>query len=439
MSIDLFDDSDNKPIDLFAMTPSQEGYAFPIEQFTPGAPVNSVKEHPDEPASYDTKTETNVEVNPNNPEETLVDVLETGMIPDEVSLGLESDGITDTPLDPLPPPIEPAEHVSLEQDLRQLSSLNDSLINLKDNGGISRDDVLRIEQEHPGLITKRHPMGGFSSVVSLCGYEVSCESLTDKIIDMVDAILSAIGRLIDKLLNAESVSMPSMGNFTVGSDKSLKVRWNNLNEVAQRLDGLKGANNLAERIPGSAAARKSSTFKHFVRLYPIEIITSRVADVPAGYTLVLNGVTKTDLLDIDRNLGIILNQVRTALSAGTSVEFPTIEVGEFRARYAKRVKGLVPPIERLVEIETPTDVIKNIRDHVRTLNELKREVAKQKNTMVGNTTLSTTLKSVAGAIRVADAYSSRLEVCLDAYRRYNGIVGAGLDQTSVKLQMFKAL
>lgn len=437
MSIDLFDDSDNKPIDLFSMTPSQEGYAFPIEHFTPGALVNSVKEHLDEPASYEPHIENNVEVNPNNPEETLVNVLETGMIPTEIKLGLESDNITDTPLDPLPPPIEPTEHVSLEEDLRELVSLNDSLINLKENGGISRADVARIENEHPGLITEHRPMGGFSSVVSLCGYEVSCESISDKIIDMVDAILAAIGRLIDKLLNAESVSMPSMGNFTVGSDKSLKVRWDNLNEVAQRLDGLKGAGKLAERIPGSDAARKSSTFKHFVRLYPIEIVSKRVADVPAGYTLVLNGVTKTDLLDIDRNLGIILTQVRTALSAGTAVEFPTIEVGEFRARYAKRVKGFVPPIERLVAVETPTSVINNIRDHVRSLNELKREVEKQKNTMVGNTNLSTTLKSVAGAIRVADAYSSRLEVCLDAYRRYNGIVGTALDQTSVKLQLFK--
>ena len=63
MSVDLFDDSENKPIDLFAVKPSQEGFSFPVEEFHP-----SFKKEPlDEPASNDPVVEQDVEVNPNKP------------------------------------------------------------------------------------------------------------------------------------------------------------------------------------------------------------------------------------------------------------------------------------------------------------------------------------------------------------------------------------
>ena len=49
MSMDIHDDSDNAPIDLFAPRVSQEGYAFPVEHFIP-----AMKQEPlDEPASLE--------------------------------------------------------------------------------------------------------------------------------------------------------------------------------------------------------------------------------------------------------------------------------------------------------------------------------------------------------------------------------------------------
>ena len=57
--------------------------------------------------------------------------------------------------------------------------------------------------------------------------------------------------------------------------------------------------------------------------------------------------------------------------------------------------------------------------------------------MVGNSSLTNTLKSVVSAIIAAEAYTIRMNICLDAYRRYNNVVGMSLDQTNTKLQMFK--
>jgi hypothetical protein len=298
MSVDLFDDSENKPIDLFAVKPSQEGFAFPVEEFHP-----SFKKEPlDEPASNIPVVEQNVEVNPNNPEGTIVDVAETSTIPENVNLGMEnSDGITDTPLDPLPPVTEPTECVSLEEDLKDLSTLNNAYSALRFNGGISRVDVARIESDYPGLITKQKPLNAFSSVVSVCGYQVSCESIGDKIIGLIDRILSGIGRIIDRLLNADRISLPT-SVAGLGSSTTLESRWKDLDSLAARLDSIKSPKNIGARIPDSDAARKSSTLKHFVRLYPVELIRMKVADIPAGYNLVGNGVAHQDLVDIDRNL-----------------------------------------------------------------------------------------------------------------------------------------
>ena len=433
MSVDLFDDGENKPIDLFAVKPSQEGYAFPVEEFHP-----SFKEEPlDEPASNDPVVEQNVEVNPNNSEGTIVDVAETSMIPENVNLGMENaDGITDTPLDPLPPVTEPTECVSLEEDLKDLNNLNAAYSALRFNGGISRSDVARIESDYPGLITKQKPLNAFSSVVSVCGYQVSCESIGDKIIGLIDRIIAGIGRIIDRLLNADRVSLPT-AITGLGSGSTLESRWKDLDSLAARLDSVKSPKNIGARIPDSAAARKSSTLKHFVRLYPVELIRSKVVDVAAGYNLVGNGTAHQDLVDIDRNLERILNDVNRSLASGTVVSFPEVPVAEFRERYNNRVKGMVPNIEKIISIKTPDSIIGKIRGYVSTLNEIKRDVEKQRTTMVGNTGLTNTLKSVVSAIIAAEAYTIRMNICLDAYRRYNNVVGMSLDQTNTKLQMFK--
>ena len=433
MSVDINDDSENTPIDLFAPTPSMEAYAFPVEQFHP-----SLKQEPlDEPASLDAEFEQNVEVNPNNPEGTIVDVAETSTIPENVNLGMEnSDGITDTPLDPLPPVTEPTECVSLEEDLKDLNNLNAAYSALRFNGGISRSDVARIESDYPGLITKQKPLNAFSSVVSVCGYQVSCESIGDKIIGLIDRIIAGIGRIIDRLLNADRVSLPK--SITgLGSGSTLESRWKDLDSLAARLDSVKSPKNIGARIPDSAAARKSSTLKHFVRLYPVELIRSKVVDVAAGYNLVGNGTAHQDLVDIDRNLERILNDVNRSLASGTVVSFPEVPVAEFRERYNNRVKGMVPNIEKIISIKTPDSIIGKIRGYVSTLNEIKRDVEKQRTTMVGNTGLTNTLKSVVSAIIAAEAYTIRMNICLDAYRRYNNVVGMSLDQTNTKLQMFK--
>ena len=315
MSVDINDDSENTPIDLFAPKPSMEAYAFPVEQFHP-----SLKQEPlDEPASLDAEFEQNVEVNPNKPDGTIVDVAETSMIPENVNLGMENaDGITDTPLDPLPPVTEPTECVSLEEDLKDLNNLNAAYSALRFNGGISRSDVARIESDYPGLITKQKPLNAFSSVVSVCGYQVSCESIGDKIIGLIDRIIAGIGRIIDRLLNADRVSLPT-AITGLGSGSTLESRWKDLDSLAARLDSVKSPKNIGARIPDSAAARKSSTLKHFVRLYPVELIRSKVVDVAAGYNLVGNGTAHQDLVDIDRNLERILNDVNRSLASGTVV------------------------------------------------------------------------------------------------------------------------
>ena len=157
----------------------------------------------------------------------------------------------------------------------------------------------------------------------------------------------------------------------------------------------------------------------------------------AGYNLVGNGTTHQDLVDIDRNLERILNDVNRSLASGTVVSFPEVPVAEFRERYNNRVKGMVPNIEKIVSIKTPDSIIGKIRGYVSTLNEIKRDVEKQRTTMVGNTGLTNTLKSVVSAIIAAEAYTIRMNICLDAYRRYNNVVGMSLDQTNTKLQMFK--
>ena len=433
MSVDLFDDSENKPIDLFAVKPSQEAFSFPVEEFHP-----SFKEEPlDEPAYNIPVVEQNVEVNPNNPEGTIVDVAETSTIPENVNLGMEnSDGITDTPLDPLPPVTEPTECVSLEEDLKDLSTLNNAYSALRFNGGISRADVARIESDYPGLITKQKPLNAFSSVVSVCGYQVSCESIGDKIIGLIDRILSGIGRIIDRLLNADRISLPT-SVAGLGNSTTLESRWKDLDSLAARLDSIKSPKNIGARIPDSDAARKSSTLKHFVRLYPVELIRMKVADIPAGYNLVGNGVAHQDLVDIDRNLGRILSDVNRSLASGIVISFPEVTVAEFRERYNNRVKGMVPNIEKIISVKTPDSIVGKIRGYVSTLNEIKRDVEKQRTTMIGNTGLTNTLKSVVSAIIVAEAYTIRMNVCLDAYRRYNNVVGMSLDQTNTKLQMFK--
>jgi hypothetical protein len=422
MSVDLFDDSENKPIDLFAVKPSQEAFSFPVEEFHP-----SFKKEPlDEPAFDIPVVEQNVEVNPNNPEGTIVDVAETSTIPENVKLGMENaDGITDTPLDPLPPVTEPTECVSLEEDLKDLNNLNAAYSALRFNGGISRSDVARIESDYPGLITKQKPLNAFSSVVSVCGYQVSCESIGDKIIGLIDRIIAGIGRIIDRLLNADRVSLPT-AITGLGSGSTLESRWKDLDSLAARLDSVKSPKNIGARIPDSAAARKSSTLKHFVRLYPVELICSKVVDV-----------AHQDLVDIDRNLERILNDVNRSLASGTVVSFPEVPVAEFRERYNNRVKGMVPNIEKIISIKTPDSIIGKIRGYVSTLNEIKRNVEKQRTTMVGNTGLTNTLKSVVSAIIAAEAYTIRMNICLDAYRRYNNVVGMSLDQTNTKLQMFK--
>ncbi len=433
MSVDLNDDSENKPIDLFAVTPSTEGFAFPVEEFHP-----SFKEEPiDEPASNIPVVEQNVEVNPNAPDGTIVDVVETSNIPENVNLGLENaDGITDTPLDPLPASLTPEDRVSLEQDLKDLDTLNAAYSALRFNGGVAREDVARIESEYPGLITSKKPLNAFSSVVSVCGFDVSCESIGDRVIELIDRIISGIGRIIDRLLNADRISLPtSVGGL--GASTTLESRWKDIETLAARLDSIKSPKDIAARIPGSDAARKSSTLKHFVRLYSVELIRLKVVDIQAGYNLVGNGVAHQDLVDIDRNLERILNDVNRSLASGTVISFPEVSVVEFRERYNNRVKGMVPNIEKVVSIKTPDSIVGKIRGHVSTLNEIKRDVEKQRTTMIGNTGLTNTLKSVVSAIVVAEAYTVRMNVCLEAYRRYNNVVGMSLDQTNNQLQKFK--
>lgn len=432
MSMDIHDDSDNAPIDLFAPRVSQESYAFPVEHFIP-----SMKKEPlDEPASLEPVEEQNVEVNPNNPEGTLVDVVETATIPKQVSIGLEGDGITDTPLDPLPATTDPEARVSLEQDLEELEELNTAYSAIRFNGGISREDVARIETNYPGIITKQKPLNAFSSVVSVCGYEVSCESISDRIFDLIERIIAGIGRVIDKLLNANRFSLPTMGTMT-GGRSTLKSRWKDIETLASRLDSIKPVKDLAARVPGSDAARKSSTLKHFIRLYSVELIRMKTEEVVAGYNLVGNNVARQDLIDIDNNLSKLLTEVNRSIASSMVISFPAVSVGEFRERYQTKVKGLVPNIEKIVAIEMPDDLVVNIRKHVSTLNEIKRDLEKQKTTMVGNTTATNTLKSVASAIIAAEAYSSRMSICLEAYSQYNNIVGMSLDQVSNKLQLFK--
>lgn len=432
MSMDIHDDSDNAPIDLFAPRVSQESYAFPVEHFIP-----SMKKEPlDEPTSLEPVEEQNVEVNPNNPEGTLVDVVETATIPKQVSIGLEGDGITDTPLDPLPATTDPEARVSLEQDLEELEELNAAYSAIRFNGGISREDVARIETNYPGIITKQKPLNAFSSVVSVCGYEVSCESISDHIFDLIERIIAGIGRVIDKLLNANRFSLPTMGTMT-GGGSTLKSRWKDIETLASRLDSIKPVKDLAARVPGSDAARKSSTLKHFIRLYSVELIRMKTEEVVAGYNLVGNNVARQDLIDIDNNLSKLLTEVNRSIASSMVISFPAVSVGEFRERYQTKVKGLVPNIEKIVAIEMPGDLVANIRKHVSTLNEIKRDLEKQKTTMVGNTTATNTLKSVASAIIAAEAYSSRMRICLEAYSQYNNIVGMSLDQVSNKLQLFK--
>ena len=57
--------------------------------------------------------------------------------------------------------------------------------------------------------------------------------------------------------------------------------------------------------------------------------------------------------------------------------------------------------------------------------------------MIGDTNATNMLKSVVTAIVAAEAYTTKLNVCLSAYRVYENIVGMSLDQVSTKLQMFK--
>jgi hypothetical protein len=163
----------------------------------------------------------------------------------------------------------------------------------------------------------------------------------------------------------------------------------------------------------------------------------KVADIPAGYNLVGNGVAHQDLVDIDRNLERILSDVNRSLASGIVISFPEVTVAEFRERYNNRVKGMVPNIEKIISVKTPDSIVGKIRGYVSTLNEIKRDVEKQRTTMIGNTGLTNTLKSVVSAIIAAEAYTIRMNVCLDAYRRYNNVVGMSLDQTNTKLQMFK--
>lgn len=432
MSMDIHDDSDNAPIDLFAPRVSQEGYSFPVEQFIP-----TMKQEPlDEPASLEPFEEQNVEVNPNNPEGTIVDVVQTSTIPEHVSIGLEGDGITDTPLDPLPTASTPEDRVSLEQDLEELGELNTAYSAIRFNGGISREDVARIESSYPGIITKQKPLNAFSSVVSVCGYEVSCESIGDRIFDLIERIIAGIGRVIDKLLHADRFSLPTMGSM-VGSGSTLKSRWKDIETLATRLDSVKPVKDLAKRVPDSEAARKSSTLKHFIRLYSVELIRMKVGEVAAGYNLVGNNIAHQDLIDIDNNLSKLLTEVNRSIASSMVITFPVVSVGEFRERYQTKVKGLVPNIEKIVSIEMPDVIVANIRKHVSSLNKIKRDLEKQKTTMIGNTGATNALKSVASAIVAAEAYSSRMQICLSAYSQYNNIVGMSLDQVSTKLQLFK--
>ncbi len=433
MSVDINDDSENTPIDLFAPKPSMEAYAFPVEQFHP-----SLKQEPlDEPASLDAEFEQNVEVNPNKPEGTLVDVVETGIIPEGISLGLENDGITDTPLEQAPESTEPVDRVSLEQELKELTELNSAYSALRFNGGISREDVARIESNYPGIITNKKPLNAFSSVVSVCGFDVSCESIGDRILDLIDRILAGIGRIIDRLINVDRVPLAGMADVLTGTTSTLESRWKNIEALAARIDSTKPPKSIGDRVPDSDAARKSATLKHFVRLYSVELIRMKTNEVVAGYNLVGSGTAYNDLVEINRNLENILTEVKRAIASGQTVHFPTVPTAEFRDRYTNKVKGAVPNIEKIILIKSPTTVVANIRKHVTTLNEIKRDVEKQRNGMIGDTNATNMLKSVVTAIVAAEAYTTKLNVCLSAYRVYENIVGMSLDQVSTKLQMFK--
>lgn len=434
MSFDITDDSEKMPIDLFAPRASTEGFAFPIEHFLPGQ-----KEEPlDEPASTEPVEELNVEVNPNKPDSTYVDVVETVMIPEHISIGIEHDGLTDTPMEPIEATLSPELRVSLEQDLEELGDLNLAYQSLRKNGGITKADVLQIENAYPGLITKHKPINTFSSVVSVCGFAVSCESIGDRICALIDGILEMIGRIIERLLGGGPVNLSSTIT-SMGSDAqtTLKSQYDNILLTATRLDSGNRTPDIAKRVIDSEAARKSSTLKHFVRLYPVELIKVKTSSVAAGFNLVQDGTAVLDLVNIDRLLTQILATVNRSIITGQVESFADVPTQEFRERYTNMVRGRVPNIEAMVNIKTPDAAVANIRKHVTSLKRIQMDLTAKKQTLIGDTDATNSLKSVANAMRAVDACTVKMDIVLQSYTLYKRIISMSLNQTNTKLQLFR--
>lgn len=387
MNVDIHDDSEKTPIDLFAPTVSNESFAFPISDFLPEA-TNAPDIGND-----------NIVVEP--PVVVVPD--STTNILDDEDLGMSESDQLDVAVDSLFGLIRAKETIVA-------------------HGGISKADVVSLESHFPGIITDTTPLNRFSSAVSLSGYAVSCESISSRISDLIAKVIEAIKRLVSKILTGKTTAFQTV---------DLKNKLDGILEIANRA-GTTGAGNfnLGEHFPDTAAGKKASTVNHFVRLYAVELLDEKAENVFSGFNHIVSGVAYDDLVNLAKSLHTVVSQ--TIADKASTVEPMNIE--EYTARYTKIIRGRVRGIEQHVNIKNPKAIFRDIASTAKELERLKSDIEKLDTDSEENLNR---LKEITHATRVANSYVSCADAIAVAYGKYYTLLNLVLDQTSMKIQKLR--
>lgn len=371
---------ENQFIDPFAVV-STEAYPFPVEDYIPPEP-EVVIPNPDS-AIVPSISDADI---PKLNENGTVEAANALKVTTDDAVHVEASTFTDTPANPLDQPAENAVRVSFEEgeesevdnDIEVLDEIVSIHRQLKEIGGISKDDVVAFEAYFPGSITGKVPLNRFSSVATPMGLQPSLESIVDQIVNIVKTIVSWIIRQVKKILDW---ILACFDESQVDNLFTVKNKWAVIEGTAKRIDSTGNGTLFKQKYSRYPHTAKSSTTHHFIQLHANYVMSRVFSNFNVGMLMVQKGSASTEAKALVNRM----SQLRNYITGGVNnfkVGRPVNDIDKSVAGEALSAENHVEHIARLKanfqELASP--MIKEFKNAI-TVKDVRATIANDMKTV----------------------------------------------------------
>lgn len=430
---------ENHFIDPFAVV-SNEAYPFPVEDYIPQEPVPVIP-NPDT-VQVPAKDETSI---PTLNEDGSVEVKDSLKVTEDDTVIVPAQDITDTPADPLDQPQGEEVRISLEEDevkevdgdIEVLAEIVQIHEQLKEIGGVSKDDVVAFESYFPNTITSKTPLNRFSTVATPMGLETSLESIAATIIDVIRKVIAWVVRLAKKIVSwviARLEKAETTNLFDV------KVRWTGVENNAKRIDSTGPGKGYQRKYASKEYSKKAATTTHFIQLHANAVMARVLANSNVGMVSAQKGTMFNEAKGITTRMSQMRDWITGGVNAfktGTTVkEINTSVAGEaidadkhseYMAKIAANYRELAPStIKEFRNAINVKDVRAAVANDMKTLGDamvkLQRSLNDIDEKLAGTGDKSKYdvdgLRRVKDGMRVLVCLSLELDVHLQFFTKY---------------------